>query len=190
MEWGYFPLNLKNETRELHVLGKNFFFVFSSIACYLKLNTSNTFSLQCRRFSKPPSTICLNQRKNMQVICCQECWDDIRYCRATHLHSNTEHHIHYYNISLAYQPTGPLPSSCEDLCWPPVGKKQVYPKHWFLPASAKRRRVWTSFLVHRLEKYVHSLCWHHCVQRQKWNKKGYSATLIYQDCQNSPQCIF
>lgn len=131
VEWGYFPLNLKNETREFHVLGKNFFFVFSSIGCYLKLNTSNNFSLQCRCFSKPPSILCLNQWKNVQVICCQEGWDDIRYCRATHLHSNTEHHIHYYNISLSYQPTGPLRSSCEDLCWPPVGKKKAYPNHCF-----------------------------------------------------------
>lgn len=71
---------------------------------------------------------------------------------------HTEHHIHYYNISLPYQPTRLLPSSREDLCWPPVGKKQVYPNHWFLPASAKRRRVGTYFLVHGLEKVPAPLC--------------------------------
>lgn len=72
---------------------------------------------------------------------------------------------------------------CADLQW-------VRSKRTQITASAKRRRVWTYFLVHRLEKYMHCLCWHHCVQKQKWNKKGYSATLIHQDCHYSPQCIF
>lgn len=122
VERSYFPLNLKNERTGLRILVKNLILVFFfSVGCYLKLNTSNHFSLQCRCFPKPTSILYLNQveERTSNLLSRVLRWHQVQ-CRATHLPSNTEHHIHYRNISLSYRPRVILlfpMKICADLQW-------------------------------------------------------------------------
>lgn len=147
MERNYFTLNIKNGTNGLQVIGRNLILVFS-VDCYLQLNTSHHFSLQCRGFTKPTSVLCLSQVEEhaSHLLSRLLRWHQVQGT-ATHLSIKTEHHIQYYNICLSYKPRVLLPTSYEDLCWPPVGGSkcmQITSSFLLQP----RGGVWTYFQVY------------------------------------------